>query len=296
MAVVVAADGPVSVALGNYDGTGHFVSVVDEAWALGGMVGVTGSGVGGIRVTAAAGTRYVVATAPEDGACAADALEPNNAPAAGRALGAGTHGARATICVGDNDFYEIDVLPGQVITAAASFDADSNGDALVRVWRNGVEVGISLTGPFDGGFPSGRHTHFRADLPGTYVVGVRGRARSVETSYALGIRAVDSACSDDGRETTEGLDDDTVGTARRLASNTSTNGTLCPGDVDVLDVGAMREGLTYSGTLEIRVRRPTRSTSSWCAIRCDRCSMTGRVTIPCPRSPPTSRPPGSTTS
>lgn len=251
LAVVVSGDRAVSLALGSYGSTGRFTPVV-EGWRLGAMVGATSSAaLGGIRVTAPAGTRYALAATAEAATCTPDAWEPNNAPASATPLGTGATALAATLCAGETDFYAVDVAPGQVIAAAASFDEDSGGDVLLRVWRNGVEVGASGAGPFEGGFPRGRHAHFRADLPGSYVVGARGRNASATSAYAFAVRTLDIACADDARETTDGLDDDTIETSRRLAGGASTNAVLCPGDVDVLDLGAFRSGQTYSATFRI---------------------------------------------
>jgi hypothetical protein len=136
------------------------------------------------------------------------------------------------------------------LSIAAAYEGASTGDLLPKVWRNGSEVSISLTGPFsDLGLANGRHSHFRMDLPGTYVVGVRGRTASTSNEYALAITTHADACTDDAGERIGGMDDDTIGTARSLALGATTNATLCPGDIDVLDIGTLSVGQVYAATL-----------------------------------------------
>jgi hypothetical protein len=247
-AIVASVSGRLVAELGSIvDGA---FSVSDSGSELGigtSLLGAPGTGAA-IRVNAPAGTAYVVAAASA-GACLPDVLEPNNAPAAGTSVGRLPFAASATICGSDNDFFEIEVSPGQVLSVSAAYQGSSTGDLLPKVWRNGAEVSLSLTGPFSAGFADGRHTHFRVDLPGTYVVGVRGRIASVANEYALAITAHTVACSDDAFETTDGLDDDTIGTARLLALGSTTSATLCSGDMDVIEIGALAVGQVYSATL-----------------------------------------------
>ena len=250
--IVASSSGRLTSELGSI--TGGTFTVSDSGNDLGigtSMLGAPGAGAA-VRVNAPAGTAYVVAAASA-GECAPDALEPNNAPAAGTPAGRLPFVASATVCGSDNDFFEVEVSPGQVLSVAAAYQGSSTGDLLPKVWRNGAEVSLSLTGPFSSGFADGRHTHFRVDLPGTYVVGVRGRIATAANEYALAITTHDAACSDDAGETTDGLDDDTIGTARSLALGATTNATLCPGDMDILDAGTLTVGQTYTGTLTTTV-------------------------------------------
>ena len=255
-----ATDGPVSVVvasiggrldaeLGSLSGGTFTVSDSGNEFGIGtSLLGSPGPGAA-VRVNAPAGVSYVVAAASASG-CAPDSHEPNNAPAAGTPVGRLPFATSATVCGSDTDFYEIEAIPGQILSIAAAYEGASTGDLLPKVWRNGSEVSISLTGPFsDFGFANGRHSHFRMDLPGTYVVGVRGRTGSTSNEYALAITTHADACTDDAGERVGGMDDDTIGTARSLALGATTNATLCPGDIDVLDIGTLSVGQVYAATL-----------------------------------------------
>jgi hypothetical protein len=233
--------------------SGGTFSVTDSGTDLGIGTSLLGSpdANAAVRVNAPAGTAYVVAYA-SSGGCSPDALEPNNAPAAGTPVGRLPFAATATVCGADNDFFAVEVTPGQVLSVASAYEGSSNGDLIPKVWRNGAEVSLALTGEFNSsGFANGRHTHFRVDLPGTYVVGVRGRIATASNEYALAITTATVSCADDASETTDGLDDDTIGTSRGLASGATSNATICPGDMDVIDIGALAAGQSYEGTLTV---------------------------------------------
>lgn len=249
--VVASTGGRLAADLGTLSG-GTF-SVTDSGTDFGvgtSMLGTPGANAA-VRVNAPAGTAYVVAYASSSG-CSADSMEPNNAPAAGTPAGRLPLAASATICAGDLDFFEVEVTPGQVLSVAAAYEGSSTGDLIPKVWRNGAEVSLALTGEFNAsGFADGRHTHFRVDLPGTYVVGVRGRIAAAANEYALAITTATVACSDDASETTDGLDDDTIGTSRGLANGSTTNATICPGDMDIIDIGNLADGQSYEGTLTV---------------------------------------------
>lgn len=241
-AVTVMGDGPVTIDMGTVSG-GTFSG--SPGTTIGGAAAIVGTGPV-VRVNAPAGTRYVLAAAPPLGTCTPDGFEPNNAPLAGSPVGVPPFAGAPRVCPNDLDFFQVDVLPGQVISVAAGFEPQVGGDVLPQIWRNGVAVSSPDAGDFVGGFAMGRSTHFRADLPGQYAVGVRGVGPGSEASVALVARASTVSCADDAGETTEGLDDDTLATARPFAGTRSVSGTLCPGDYDVLEVGSLADGATYS--------------------------------------------------
>ncbi len=250
-AVVASTGGRLSADLGTLSG-GTFTAS-DSGTDLGigtAMLGTPGANAA-IRVNAPAGTAYVVSYASST-ACNPDSLEPNNAPAAGTPVGRLPFAASGTVCGADNDFFEVEVTPGQVLSVVTAYEGSSTGDLIPKVWRNGAEVSLALTGEFnDSGFANGRHTHFRVDLPGTYVVGVRGRIATAANEYALTIAAATVSCSDDAAEVIDGLDDDTIGSSRSLASGATTTSTICPGDIDVIDIGTLAAGQNYEGTLTV---------------------------------------------
>jgi hypothetical protein len=201
-----------------------------------------------IRVVAPAGTPYALSTAIEDGSCEPDALEPSNSPVSPAPVGSGTFMARAGLCTNDYDFYAVEAPRGAVLSAALTSQA-VDGGLLLSIWRNGIDVTPSFgAAPGGTGELQARAAHLRLDLPGEYVVGVRGFTTATARNYALGIRTIAApACTDDALETAGGLDNDTVATARTVASR-SVTGTLCPGDYDVYAVGRLTEGANIDGT------------------------------------------------
>ena len=200
-----------------------------------------------IRATAAGGSAYQLAIAVDDGACTTDAYEPNNSPLSAMAIGATGFAGGQGMCSGELDFYSVTASPGNVLSAALGHDGEG-GALLMTIWRNGTEVTTSFGSASSDGLINGRHAHMRLDLPGEYVVGVRGFRPGVTTDYALNLRVERAAaCTDDSFETTGGLDNDTVATASSVAS-ASVSGVLCPGDYDIYRVGNKAEGSQISGS------------------------------------------------
>ncbi len=207
-----------------------------------------------VRVSAPAGLAYAVAVSAEHEGwtCGVDAFEPNNTPGTGAEIGALPHVGAGQLCGGEVDFYRIDAAPGDTIAASVVFEGEPSRDLFPKIWRNGVEISPSFAGPFgDAGLPNGRRAHFRADLPGTYAVAVRGLTPATTNDYALSIVSIaDAGCADDAAERADGLDDDTLETARALARGATAEGTLCPGDFDVISVGRLADGQQFSATFE----------------------------------------------
>jgi hypothetical protein len=256
----VRGDGLV-VALGDEEvhvdlGLAHpsFRAITTAGQALGPAAMVSGpihEEVDVVGVRAPVGTRYTLVAGFEPTDCTADPYEPNGSPATATPVGDLPFGVFGSICAADLDFYAINTVAGEVITVAAAFDAENSGDALANVWWNGVEVGVMHVGSFDGSLPVGRHTHFRADLPGRYVIGVRGRDASHRTSYALAATSLSLPCDDDAFDPGDGTDDDAIATASAVTGGDTGERTLCPGDIDVIDLGEFRVGQAFDGTFEI---------------------------------------------
>lgn len=200
------------------------------------------------RVDVPAGTAYRVAVNRFPGSCSSDAFEPNNSPGAATILGRGGSVASATACAGDFDFYEVEAAEGDIVRAELAFDSEA-AVLLASVWRNGNEVSPSFGGPAGaGGQPIGRAAHFRADLPGTYTIGVRGFSPAASNGYALHVTSVDGgACSDDSFEGSGVSQNDSVPTAAPLSRGQTVNGVLCAGDYDIYALGNL-DGGTVGGS------------------------------------------------
>lgn len=93
--------------------------------------------------------RYRITTRFEAGvACDPDALEPNNAPDAARAVGVPFDRSELTVCTGDEDWYQFSVPAGVRVRLDADF-AHARGDVEVEVFdTNGQPVDAS-TGATD---------------------------------------------------------------------------------------------------------------------------------------------------
>jgi hypothetical protein len=207
-----------------------------------------------VSIDLPAGTPYRLATSLEAASCTADGDEPNNSPGGGTPVGALPFGRAGTICGTDRDYFVFDPPTGSVITAAIVHEGGNRRDLSVTVWRNGFRVAPSFAGPIgEGGFADGHHAFFRADLPGTYTVGVSGLSSAAANDYALVIDAATVACSDDSSERSDGFDNDTFPTARALAPDSSLDGVLCAGDYDIILIGDLRPGDHVSATLSHRV-------------------------------------------
>ncbi|MCB9532841.1 MAG: putative metal-binding motif-containing protein [Myxococcales bacterium] len=250
-AVVSAASGAVSVRLGSLTG-GRFAA--DTAgFSIGGDAGVVSGSApadAALEVTLTAGVAYTVGVTRGAAGCPADAYEPNDAPTAPTLIGAGPLGAGLTRCDGDADYIELEVPAGAVLSATATFDRDTS-DSVVRVLWNGAEVGTSTTGPFVGGGPQGRASHFRADLPGAYTVAVRQRTGSGPGEYALAVQTRGfPTCRDDSSEGTGAAQDDIIANAQPLARGATRDGVICPGDIDVISVGSLSAGASYTAEFD----------------------------------------------
>lgn len=204
-----------------------------------------------VRVRVADGTPYsVVGSRKQPGGCAPDILESNDSPGTGTPIGAVPFGRVGTVCGTDRDFFTVPRPDGEVLVASVVRDAGADQNLTVSIMRNGVTVSPGFAGvPAEGGFPIEHHAFVRLDLPGEYAIGVAGFTANADNDYALLIDTLDALdCVDDVAELNEGVDDDTIATARALAPGTTFSGVLCPGDYDIIEVGRM-EGGAISGTL-----------------------------------------------
>jgi len=205
-----------------------------------------------VRVQSTNGERYALVWGDASAPCE-DSYEPNNAPHTASPLGTAPFIGSAGICASDFDFFQVSTRPGQVIDVAMLADPSTGAQSLVSIWRNGVELAPGFGGPPTAeGQPRGRATHFRTDLPGDYVVGVRALITSQSLRYLLAVEVIgEDACTDDADERTDGVDDDTIATARELRPGTTVRGVICPGDFDVFRLGELRSGGNINGSFEV---------------------------------------------
>ncbi len=247
-------------------GTGAFVPAA-RAERLGNAWAFAPFDVGGsmIRVTGAQGSSYAVAVGVS-GACGTDALEPNNTPTSGIAVGLGTFVAGGALCAGDFDFFEVDARPGTLLEAALVADPGP-GQLVLSVWRNGEEIAPSFGLADAGGLTFGRRAHFRIEEPGRYAIGIRGLSRSTENAWAAAITTRTApTCRDDAADSGSAEHDDSPSTAR--ANAPSWTGTLCPGDFDVVSLGRLRAGANAMGSFDAPAGlRVTLLQNGWGAVR-----------------------------
>lgn len=198
------------------------------------LLGVHGSG--------ASNQPYQVRWAPWQAVCHDDPREPNGSPGSASDLWPSSV-VTGTICTGDLDFYRIRTLEaGQIISVDLWTFPDQ--ELLLEVWYDGVSIV-----PDQRPEPGSRHAHFRADLPGDYLVSVRALQTAATGAYLLSVApARDGPCLDDNLERSSGADNDTLATATVLAHGSAT-ATLCPGDLDVYYVGEYDVGGAISVTV-----------------------------------------------
>ncbi len=248
---VVGLPGAVDAALGTLSG-GTFTQI-DAGLPLPGArvfsVASVPAGSVAVRVSATAGVGYGVAVGSLSGACTADGAEPNNSPGSGVPLGSQGWVGSGTLCTGDLDFVVVEAAAGDVIQARVIGETGS-GQVLASIWRNGSALAPAFGGPAVGGVPTGQTTHFRADLPGEYAVGIRGFTSGVNNAWAAGVWTERSSCTDDAQERRSGQDDDTLATAQAGGTSGSITGTLCPGDFDIISVGRLTDTQELAGSFE----------------------------------------------
>ena len=193
----------------------------------------------------------VASREPASFACANDSFEPNDSPTLGTPIGGPPFAVTGTICGTDRDFYGFSRRASLVLSASLASDGGNGRDLSVSIYRNGVLLSPGFSGPAGlSGFPDGYQAFARMDLPGEYVVEVRGLGHETNNDYALTLQALDLPdCEDDPGESSGGWDDDSFVTAQDLAPDTEVLGTICPGDYDVYRVGHLSAGSHLTANL-----------------------------------------------
>lgn len=215
---------------------------------------------GGARVLVTAGGQgTTVALHTTDGlasptACPAESGDAGTSPLNPIQLGDAPFAVAGGICSnGDQDYYRVNVPAGHVIEAVVGAPADGSNQLVLSVLRNEQEVAPFFGEQVVGGIPQVRRSHFRADLPGQYVVGVRGLTPETRLPYALAVRTSPGAsCIDDAQEVTGAVQNDTVATAAPLAAGQQISGVLCAGDFDIYALGSLIDGTALNGTFSVQ--------------------------------------------
>ncbi len=163
-------------------------------------------------------------------ACIPDSFEPNNAYPEATAIDVGEYG-EMTLCVGDDDWFTIDIADGQLFSADLGFEHASNdlgmwlyklnddGTVTYRAGSNTLTDNETIRyRPFDGG---------------THVVRVARSRGTVVATYSLDLDITGEACDPDPLEPNNGYVEATptdLGDYQNLS--------LCIGDTDWYQISA----------------------------------------------------------
>jgi hypothetical protein len=117
---------------------------------------------------------------PEDG------HEPNDTPAAARAVTAGGAAVEGVVCPGNDDWFSIELAAGEAIEVQLVF-RHADGDLDAYLWRRGADVSHSR--PLAGSDSEDDDETFRFTAPAadTYWLLVYGH-RGAEAGYRLSVR------------------------------------------------------------------------------------------------------------
>ena len=247
-AVELAAYGP--------DGTTRLATASGGATATDKRLSIraTSAGVHYLRISAAAGqsaTYELSATSRPAAACDDDTLEPNDTAQAAKVLGLGTR-TGLKLCAGNDDWFKIALRAGDGLDISTTF-VHAMGDLDLEVYR---PDGTTLLGKSDG-VMDGESLSFRV-VPetGDYFIHVYGYMRA-QNSYTLTLAG--GTCRNDSLEP-----NDTLASAKVLATGVTRSLALCAGDEDWFKVSAtagQRLAVTArflhrQGDLDLRIFRP----------------------------------------
>ncbi len=158
-------------------------------------------------------------------ACVADASEPNDGYYTPTVLSGDTLIEDATICLGDNDWYQIDVANGQVINADLLFN-NSDGDLALRIYELLDDGTISYRAQ-SATYTDNETITYRPTFAGTYLLWVWPTNGSALGQYDLDVSLLGDECIDDSFEPNNSYLE-----AEDLTDGTYANMTLCVGDDD----------------------------------------------------------------
>lgn len=202
-----------------------------------------------VKVTAAANASVTVAiTDHVTAACADDIFEPNNGPGAPAFVGTPPFSAANRIC-GGNDYWQASSLGRQIVWAVNG--TATGADAVLEAWPGATPARTTgFVMATASGKPWLRQAWVRQPASGgSALFGLRTTASSgTADRTALAIVGLPiPACTDD--ET--GAGDGTPATATALRRGVPNAGTLCAGDVDLWQVGALAAGSQLSASATV---------------------------------------------
>ena len=158
-------------------------------------------------------------------ACIGDVFEPNDGYFSASPITSGTAETGLTLCVGDRDWYEIEVANGQLIDTTIEFD-HAEVDLGLQLYQINTDGSIS--------YRSGSNTltdnetiRYRPFSGGTYVMQVYPSRGSITGSYDLYADVTGEQCVEDDYEP-----NNTSAEAVELAEGDYGDMTLCIGDDD----------------------------------------------------------------
>ncbi|MFT7579869.1 MAG: hypothetical protein ACI9MR_001536 [Myxococcota bacterium] len=156
--------------------------------------------------------------------CVEDGFEPNNAYAEAQVIAAGGYGDM-TLCVGEDDWYRVDVDNGQLFDATLGFTHDDN-DLGLWLYKRNSDGTLPPRGASDT-LSDEEAVSYRPLDGGTYVFRV-GRTRGIGVaSYGLDLAITGQLCADDAFEP-----NDAYPQAQPIDLGDYTDHSLCIGDTD----------------------------------------------------------------
>ncbi len=168
---------------------------------------------------------YSLSVGIEGEPCLGDAYEPNDGSFTAARLTGDTTITGGTICLGDTDWYEIDLLEGQVLKASLIFDND-DGDLALRVYKL-LDDGTISNRATSSTWDDNEQLNYRPDEDGTYLVWVWPTHGSQTGMYDLDIAITGEACIDDSFEPNNHWNE-----APPLTPGSYADTTMCVGDDD----------------------------------------------------------------
>jgi hypothetical protein len=152
-------------------------------------------------------------------ACTNDTLEPSSAahpvPLPGNVLRGGM------ICIGDEDWYTVQVAPGETLIASLVFTHEDGDLALELLRPDGTSAAVS-----DGVLDS-ESAAARALVGGLWLVRIFTNVPGTDNAYDLTVSRLPYTCPDDAYE-----DNDSQAQAWTLTSGQGAEGLICIGDDD----------------------------------------------------------------
>ncbi len=189
---------------------------------------VSGTGPFLMHATRGAETSNVVYSLDVDitgDACAPDFMEPNDGYFDATVVSGDTVFEGGTICLGDNDWFQVELENGQVLSADLLF-SEADGDLAIRVYQLLDDGTISYRAQ-SSTWGDNETINYRPPTTGTYLLWVWPTHGSQTGAYDLDVAILGDACVDDSFEPNNHWND-----AADLVPGTYGSTTLCVADDD----------------------------------------------------------------